>query len=97
MPGIDSPQPVDIVIDMKTISVAVSESVYEEFRKAARESDRSIAQLIREAMKLYRDLHLGKKKPLHHVDVFPDCRLTGTLPARQETRDEMSLERLDRG
>lgn len=43
----------DIVIDMRTISLAVSEKNYELFRLRAREENRSIASLIRDAMADY--------------------------------------------
>lgn len=43
----------DIVIDMKTISLAVSEKNYELFRELAQTEDRSIASLIRDAMADY--------------------------------------------
>jgi hypothetical protein len=40
----------DIVIDMRTISLAVSEKNYELFRERAQAENRSIASLIRDAM-----------------------------------------------
>jgi hypothetical protein len=43
----------DIVIDMRTISLAVSEKNYELFRELAQTEDRSIASLIRDAMADY--------------------------------------------
>jgi hypothetical protein len=39
---------------MKTISVNVSEPVYEEFMSHARRTDRTAAELIREAMEIFR-------------------------------------------
>jgi hypothetical protein len=39
---------------MKTITVNVSEPVYEEFRRASRSQGRPTAELIREAMETYR-------------------------------------------
>ena len=39
---------------MKTITVNVSEPVYEEFRRASRNQGRPTAELIREAMETYR-------------------------------------------
>jgi len=86
----------NIINNMKTISVSVSKSVYEDFRRGAREKDRSIAQLIREAMKLYRDLHLSKKEPLRNIETFPECKLVGKLPTREELWDEMTEERIGR-
>jgi hypothetical protein len=39
---------------MKTISVNISEPVYEDFLRYARKTDRTAAELIREAMELFR-------------------------------------------
>jgi hypothetical protein len=39
---------------MKTISVNVSEPVYDDFMKYAQRTDRTAAELIREAMELFR-------------------------------------------
>jgi len=39
---------------MKTISVNVSEPVYQDFVEYARRTDRTAAELIREAMELFR-------------------------------------------
>ncbi len=43
----------DIVFDMRTISLAVSEKNYELFRGRAQAENRSIASLIRDAMSEY--------------------------------------------
>lgn len=43
----------DIVNDMKTISLAVSEKNYELFRERAQAENRSIASLIRDSMAEY--------------------------------------------
>jgi hypothetical protein len=43
----------DIVTDMRTISLSVSEKDYESFRSEAESSNRSIASLIREAMAVH--------------------------------------------
>ncbi len=47
------PKESDIVIDMRTISLAVSEKNYELFRERALRENRSIASLIRDAMADY--------------------------------------------
>ena len=55
---------------MKTISVNISEPVYEDFIKHARRTDRPAAELIREAMELFRNQRIrprtsvGSMKPL---------------------------------
>jgi hypothetical protein len=40
---------------MKPITVNVSESIYQDFKEYARRQDRKTAELIREAMELYRE------------------------------------------
>jgi hypothetical protein len=40
---------------MKTISINISEPVYEDFIDYARRTDRTAAELIREAMELFRN------------------------------------------
>lgn len=53
------PKSSDIVFDMRTISLAVSEKNYELFRERAKAENRSIASLIRDAMAEY----LGPERP----------------------------------
>jgi hypothetical protein len=74
---------------MKTISVAVSSSDYEAFREAAKKQQRSIAQLIREAMAFYREHELQERTPLRDLPVLPGHRLVGRLPSRDEIYEEM--------
>lgn len=50
---------------MKTITVNVSEPVYEEFRQYAKKVDRKASELIREAMELYRQMHMQRRTSLH--------------------------------
>ena len=49
---------------MKTITVNVSEPVYEEFRRASRALGRPTSELIREAMEQYRREHLRPRRDL---------------------------------
>jgi predicted CopG family antitoxin len=42
-------------VHMKTITINVSEPVYVDFQRFAKESDRTTSELIREAMDQYRD------------------------------------------
>ena len=78
---------------MKTISIAVSEGDYEAFRHAAGESDRSIAQLIREAMALYREERLERRSPLRDLRVLAGHRPIAPLPSRHELYDEAFTSR----
>jgi Arc/MetJ-type ribon-helix-helix transcriptional regulator len=49
---------------MKKITVNVSEPIYEEFRQYAKKTDRKAAELIREAMELYRQQHMQRRTSL---------------------------------
>ena len=51
-----------MLIHMKTITVHVSEPVYREFQKFAKQTDRKTAELIREAMELYRNERIRRRK-----------------------------------
>ena len=76
---------------MRTISVSVSSDDYEAFRRAARRKHRPIAQLIREAMTLYRGQELERRTPIAELPTFPGVRLIeGTgLPGRDEIYSEV--------
>jgi len=49
---------------MKTITVNVSEPVYDAFRAHARRTDRKASELIREAMEEYRTAHISRRTSL---------------------------------
>ncbi len=49
---------------MKTITLNVSESVYEEYRQYAVKVERKASELIREAMELYRQQHMQRRTSL---------------------------------
>jgi hypothetical protein len=49
---------------MKTITINVSEPVYEEFRRASQNQGRPTSELIREAMEHYRREHLRPRTDL---------------------------------
>lgn len=49
---------------MKTITINVSEPVYEEFRRASKALGRPTSELIREAMENYRRQHLRPRGDL---------------------------------
>lgn len=81
-------------IDMKTISVAILEPDYEAFRQAALTEGRPIAQLIREAMALYRREKLEISPRLTDLPVLPGPRPRRGMPTRAETYDEIYDERI---
>jgi hypothetical protein len=74
---------------MKMISVSVSKSDYEAFRKAAEEADRSIAQLIREAMALYRSECIETRTPLRELPIIAGHHPIGKIPGRDELYEEI--------
>jgi hypothetical protein len=49
---------------MRTITINVSEPVYEDFRQFARKTDRKASELIREATELYRKEHMQRRTSL---------------------------------
>ena len=49
---------------MKTITVNVSEPVYQDFVEYARRRDRTASELIREAMEAYRNSHIRPRPSL---------------------------------
>ena len=51
---------------MKPITIHVSEPLYQEFQKHAKQTDRKAAELIREAMQLYRDQKIRKPQDAQH-------------------------------
>ena len=56
---------------MKTITVHVSEPIYREFKEFAKRTDRKTAELIREAMELYRDQRIHQRKTHSLLDHQP--------------------------
>ena len=51
---------------MKTITMNVSEPVYEDFQIFAKRVDRKTSELIREAMELYRKTHIQRRTSLRN-------------------------------
>lgn len=49
---------------MKTITVNVSEPVYQDFQVYARKTDRKTSELIREAMEMYRQTNMQRRTSL---------------------------------
>ena len=78
---------------MRTISLAVSDLDYEAFRQAAAREGRPIAQLIREAMALYRAERIAERTILTDFPVLVGHRPAADLPDRSEVWDEVSAGR----
>lgn len=79
----------DIIVNMKTISVSVSKEDYAAFRRGSKRLQRSIAQLIREAMALYREQRLEEKTRLSSLPVLVGHRALGSPPSRAELYEEI--------
>jgi hypothetical protein len=76
---------------MKTISVNVSEPVYEDFMEYARKQDRTAAELIREAMEQFRNERMRGRQSL--LDLKP---LKLGKPLRDlSKKDDLLEEMLD--
>ena len=87
------PDVLDIVFDMKTISVSVSSQDYEAFRRSARRSKRSIAHLIREAMAFYRQEKLEQTSRLTELPALAGHRAVSGLPGKAELYEEIFGEK----
>jgi hypothetical protein len=74
---------------MRVISVSVSEQDYEAFQRSAKAQNRSVAQLIREAMALYRAERLRPHRPLVELPLLAGHQPTGPLPGRGDVYDEI--------
>jgi len=69
-------------VNMKTITVNVSEPVYEDFQRFARKVDRKTSELIREAMEAYRQQHMQRRTSLR--DLRPASVGGAILPITSE-------------
>ena len=76
---------------MKTITINVSEPVYEDFRLASKRLDRSTSELIREAMEQYRRERLRPRADLHAFRP----RSLGRILKPLEREDDLLSEMLD--
>jgi hypothetical protein len=74
---------------MKTITVNVSEPVYEEFKRFAKHSGRTTSELIREAMESYRREHLTPRRDLTGFRPRSVGRVLRPLTGEDDLLDEM--------
>jgi len=75
---------------MKTISVNISEPVYDDFVEHARRTDRTAAELIREAMELFRNQRI---RPRTSIAALKPLDLGKPL-RRRSNRDDLLGEML---
>lgn len=78
---------------MKTITINVSEPVYEDFRRASRSLGRSTSELIREAMETYRRERLRPRTDLRSFRP----RSLGKVLKPLESGDDLLAEMMDSG
>ncbi len=76
---------------MKTITINVSEPVYDDFRRAAKAAGRPTSEMIREAMEHYRRQFLRKRDDLHNFRP----RSVGEVYAPLAGDDDLLGEMLD--
>ena len=74
---------------MKTISVNVSEPVYEDFMQHARRTDRTAAELIREAMDLFRRERIRPRTSLTKLKPLNLGKTLKPLSSRDDLLGEM--------
>jgi hypothetical protein len=74
---------------MKTISVNVSEPVYEDFMEHAQRTDRTAAELIREAMDLFRNERIRPRTSLVALKPLKLGKTLRPLSGRDDLLGEM--------
>ncbi|TAK99014.1 MAG: hypothetical protein EPO07_11260 [Verrucomicrobia bacterium] len=74
---------------MKTISVNVSEPVYEDFMEHAQRTDRTAAELIREAMELFRSQRIRPRTSLAGLKPLNLGKTLRPLTSRDDLLGEM--------
>ncbi len=75
-------------MDMKVISVYVSAKTYSEFKKHAEAQDRPVAELIREAMELYRSSRIRPQRQLTMMPTTAKPKLKRRW-SREEIQEEL--------
>lgn len=80
---------------MKTITVNVSEPVYDEFRAYAAKVDRKTSELIREAMEEYRQQHMMRQTSLRDRQPTSVGGAIEPIPSEDDILGEMLDEPLE--
>jgi Arc/MetJ-type ribon-helix-helix transcriptional regulator len=75
---------------MKQISLSIPNPDYEVYKSMAKQMDRPVSELIREALSLYKEQQLKRLGRLERLSLFPDTALIETLPTREEIYDEVT-------
>ena len=74
---------------MKAITINVSEPVYRDFQEFAKIADRTISELIREAMASYRDLYIRPRKSLRNLQPLSLGKVLKPLSPEDDLLGEM--------
>jgi len=74
---------------MKTISVNISEPVYNDFVEHARRTDRTAAELIREAMELFRSQRIRPRTSVASIKPLDLGKVLRPLKNREDIPGEM--------
>jgi len=74
---------------MKTITINVSEPIYQDFQRHAATSDRTTSELIREAMEEYRDRKLRRRGSVSTLPSYSLGRIRPGLRKADELLEEM--------
>lgn len=74
---------------MKTITINVSEPVYESFRRAAQRNDRPTSELIREAMEVYGRERLRRSGDLRDFQPLSLGQVLKVLDRDDDLQSEM--------
>jgi hypothetical protein len=74
---------------VRTITVIVSEPVYEEFRRFAKHSGRTTSELIHEAMESYRREHITPRRDLTEFRPRSLGRMLRPLTGDDDLLDEL--------
>ena len=74
---------------MKTITINVSEPVYRDFKKLARQLDRPTSELIREAMEEYRQHRIQARPSLRDLKPLSLGKILRPLAVGGDLLDEM--------
>jgi len=74
---------------MKTISVNISEPVYDDFVEHARRTDRTAAELIREAMELFRNQRIRPRTSVASIKPLDLGKVLRPVKNREDLLGEM--------
>jgi predicted transcriptional regulator len=74
---------------MKTITLNVSQPVYEAFQEYAREHDRTASELIREALAIYRDERMRPRQSLRGLPALSLGKVLRPMQPGDDLLEEM--------